>query len=121
LAVLVVPGQMSAAQPGSDPTAVSPPAVLRLSLDEAQALFFKQNLDLLITRFGIDFAQGQQITARLFPNPVLTIGTLSSMTSGRTLGRSGEISVVVQQLFEMAGKRGYRIESANFGAQSAES
>ncbi len=92
----------------------------RLSLDEALALFLRQNLDLLIARYGISYAQGQQITARLFPNPVLLVGSLSSMTQGNTVGRSSELASQVQQLFEMAGKRGYRIESAGFGAQSAE-
>ncbi|MBI4400478.1 MAG: TolC family protein [Nitrospirae bacterium] len=94
--------------------------VLRLSLDEALALFLRQNLDLIITRFGIDYAQGQQITARLLPNPYLVIGTLSAYTQGQTIARSGQITAAVQQLFEMAGKRGYRIESAGFGTQSAE-
>ncbi|MEK6525555.1 MAG: TolC family protein [Nitrospirota bacterium] len=94
--------------------------LLRLSLDEALALFLRQNLDLIITRFGIDYARGQQITARLFPNPVLSIGTLSAYTQGQTMARSGQLFPQLQQLFEMAGKRGYRIESAGFGAQSAE-
>ncbi|MGH7166582.1 MAG: TolC family protein [Nitrospiraceae bacterium] len=100
--------------------AVSPAPILRLSLDETLALFLRQNLDLIMTRFGIDYAKGQQITARLFPNPVLTVGTLSAYTQGQTASRSGQVYPYVQQLFEMAGKRGYRIESADFGAQSAE-
>jgi len=99
---------------------VSQPPLQRLSLDEALALFLRQNLDLLMARYGISYAQGQQITARLFPNPVLLVGTLSSMTQGNTIARSSELASQVQQLFEMAGKRGYRIESAGFGAQSAE-
>lgn len=94
--------------------------VVRLSLDEALALFLKQNLDLLAAKYGIESAKGLQITARLLPNPVLTIGTLSAMTSGQTIDRSGQIATQVQQLFEMAGKRGYRIESTGFGTQSAE-
>ena len=94
--------------------------VVRLSLDEALALFLKQNLDLLMAKYGIENAKGLQITARLFQNPVLNIGTLSAMTSGQTIHRSGEIATTVSQLFEMAGKRGFRIESAGFGTQSAE-
>ena len=73
-----------------------------------------------MARYGIDYSKGQQITAGLFPNPVLQIGTQSSWTQGNTLSKSGEIQTQVQQLFEMAGKRGYRIESAAFGTQSAE-
>jgi cobalt-zinc-cadmium efflux system outer membrane protein len=95
-------------------------SMLRLSLEEAIALFLRQNFDLLIAKFGIDFAKGQQITARLFPNPTLTVGTLTAATQGNTPAKSTEIATQVQQLFEMAGKRGYRMESAGFGAQSAE-
>ena len=93
---------------------------MRLSLADALSLFLKQNLDLLIARYGIDYSKGQQITAKLFPNPVLQVGTQSSWTQGNTLTKSGEIQTQVQQLFELAGKRGYRIESAGFGAQSSE-
>jgi len=97
-----------------------PTNLVKLSLDEALALFLKQNLDLLTAKYGIESAKGQQITARLFPNPVLTVGTLSAATSGQTVDRSGQIATQVQQLFEMAGKRGFRIESAGFGTQSVE-
>lgn len=94
--------------------------VLRLSLDEAIGLFLRQNLDLLIARFGIEFSKGQEITARLFPNPVASVGVVSSPVGGRTLSNSGQVYPQIQQLFELAGKRGYRIESAEFGTQSAE-
>ncbi|WHZ22001.1 MAG: CzcABC family efflux RND transporter, outer membrane protein [Nitrospira sp.] len=97
-----------------------PPPAVRLSLTEAMALFLKENLDLLIAKYGIDSSKGQQITARLFPNPVLQIGTLASFTQGNTAGNSGSFATQVQQLFELAGKRGYRIESAGFGVQTAE-
>ena len=98
----------------------SAPPLLRMNLDEALALFLRQNLDLIMSGYGIESARGQQITARLFPNPVLTIGSVASFTNGLTPSRSGQISTTVQQLFEMAGKRGYRIQSAAFGTQSAE-
>jgi outer membrane protein, heavy metal efflux system len=111
-----------AAQPSEPPVRVStpPPGTVRLSLADALSLFLKQNLDLLMARYGIDYSKGQQITAKLFPNPLLLVGTQSSWTQGNTLTKSGEIQTQVQQLFEVAGKRGYRIESAGFGAQSSE-
>ncbi len=98
----------------------SSPAVFRLSQDEAVALFLRQNFDLLITKFGVEFAKGQQITARLFPNPVLSVGTLSAYTQGCNANKCGSVFPQIQQLFELAGKRGYRMESAAFGARSAE-
>lgn len=93
---------------------------LRLSLDEAMALFLRQNLDLLIAKFGIEFSKGQQITAGLFPNPVVSVGAVSSPFQGRTWSSGGQVVPQVQQLFELAGKRGFRIDSAQFGTQSAE-
>ena len=96
------------------------PSAMRLSQDEAIALFLRQNFDLLITKFGIDYAKGQQITARLFPNPIISVSTLGAFGQGQTLTRSGQVYPQIQQLFELAGKRGYRMESAGFGARSAE-
>ena len=89
-------------------------------MNDALALFINQNLDVLIAKYGIEYSKGQQITAGLFPNPVATIGTLSSFTQGRTSSSSGALSGQIQQLFELAGKRGYRIESAGYGIQSTE-
>ena len=113
----------SAASPSPPPppeqTTVASKA-LRLSLNEALGLFVSQNLDVLIAKYGIEYTKGQEVTARLFPNPLLSVGTLSSFTQGRTLSNSGQLVTQVAQLFELAGKRGYRIESAGFGTQSAE-
>ena len=109
----------SAAPAAAEDSATGPKA-LRLSLNEALALFIKQNLDVLIAKFCIEYSRGQEITAALFPNPVATIGTLSSFTQGRTASNSAALFGQVQQLFELAGKRGYRIESAAYGSQSAE-
>ncbi|HKR79999.1 MAG TPA: TolC family protein, partial [Nitrospira sp.] len=112
--------QAPAAPPGPPSVEQRPPASIRISLTDALGLFLQQNLDVLIAKYGIEYSKGQQITARLFPNPVMSIGNLASFTQGHTAGNSGQIFVQAQQLFELAGKRGYRIESAGFGAQSAE-
>jgi outer membrane protein, heavy metal efflux system len=110
----------SAAPPVPSTVEQRAPASIRLNLTDALALFLQQNLDVLIAKYGIEYSKGQQITARLFPNPVMSIGNLASFTQGHTAGNSGQIFIQAQQLFELAGKRGYRIESAGFGAQSAE-
>ncbi|MFM8540421.1 MAG: TolC family protein [Nitrospira sp.] len=93
---------------------------VRLSLNDTVALFLRQNFDLLITKFGIDYAMGQQITARLFPNPVLSIASVGAYGQGQNFLQRGQVYPQIQQLFELAGKRGYRMESAGFGTQSAE-
>ncbi|UCE63007.1 MAG: TolC family protein, partial [Nitrospirota bacterium] len=83
-------------------------------------LFLKQNLDLLIVKYGIDSAKGRTITAGLFPNPTLSINTLTAYTQKCTLERCGGIMPVLTQLFEVAGKRGFRVESAGYGTKSSE-
>jgi len=98
----------------------SMPGVLRLSLDEAMALFLKQNLDLLIASYGIDAAKGRQITARLFPNPTLSVNTFSSYTQGCNLHKCGAVAPTLTQLFEVAGRRGYRREVAGLDTMSVE-
>ncbi len=125
LCLTVAAGFAHHASAATDPSAKSAPVApavpaMRLSLDEAVALFLRQNLDLLMAKYGIESAKGLQITARLFPNPVASIGTLSAFTQGRNLGNSGALISQIQQLFELAGKRGYRIESAGYGTQSVE-
>lgn len=80
---------------------------------------------MIVSSLGIDFAKGEQITARLFPNPVLSVGTVGSFAKQQfgepsNVLRSGQLYPQIQQLFEMAGKRGYRIERAGYGTQSAE-
>ena len=111
----------SAASPSSaSEQATEASKALRLSVNDALGLFVSQNLDVLIAKYGIEYTKGHEVTARLFPNPLLSVGTLSSYTQGRTLSNSGQLFTQVAQLFELAGKRGYRIESAGFGAQSAE-
>ena len=119
LSVSAHPSSAASPSPAPEQDTVASKA-LRLSVNDALGLFVSQNLDVLIAKYGIEYTKGQEVTARLFPNPLLSVGTLSSYTQGRTLSNSGQLFTQVSQLFELAGKRGYRIESAGFGAQSAE-
>jgi cobalt-zinc-cadmium efflux system outer membrane protein len=119
LSVSAYPSSSASPSPAPEQATVASKA-LRLSVNDALGLFVSQNLDVLIAKYGIEYRKGQEVTARLFPNPLLSVGTLSSYTQGRTLSDSGQLFTQVAQLFELAGKRGYRIESAGFGTQSAE-
>ncbi len=122
--VMMIPGFLSLgsalAATGEGSLEKQKPTLLRLSLDDALAMFLRQNLDLLKTKYGIDAAKAQQITAGLFPNPELSINTLSAYTQDCNLSKCGGIMPVISQLFLVAGKRGFRVESAEFGTQSAE-
>src|SRR5262245_59908976 len=97
-----------------------PSEVLRLTLDQAMGLFLKQNLDLIMVNYGIDAAKGRQITARLFPNPTLAVNTLSAYTQGCTMDTCGAVAPTLSQLFEVAGKRGFRIRAAELDTLSTE-
>ena len=94
--------------------------VLRLSLDDALAIFLRQNQDLLIAKYGIEIAKARKITAGLFPNPELSLTGFSAFTQKCTFSDCRGILPEISQLFEVAGKRGFRIESAELGTQSAE-
>ena len=110
-----------APEPTMKPAPVpSYPGVLRLTLDEAMALFLKQNLDLIIASYGINAAKGRQITARLYPNPTLSVSTLSAYTQGCNLDKCGAVAPSLTQLFEVAGRRGYRMEAAALDTMSIE-
>jgi cobalt-zinc-cadmium efflux system outer membrane protein len=119
LSLSAYPSGAASPSPAPEQATVASKA-LRLSVNEALGLFLSQNLDVLIAKYGIEHTKGQEVTARLFPNPLVSVGTLSSYTQGRTLSNSGQLFTQVSQLFELAGKRGYRIESAGYGTQSAE-
>jgi cobalt-zinc-cadmium efflux system outer membrane protein len=96
------------------------PGVLRLTLDEAMALFLKQNLDLIIANYGVDASRGRQITARLYPNPTLLVNTFSAYTQGCNINKCGAVAPSLSQLFEVAGRRGYRTDAAAFDTMSIE-
>src|SRR3989442_2094283 len=91
---------------GAEP-APQPPAsagTISLTVDEAMGLFLKQNLDLLIAQYGIDSAKGLEVTARLFPNPNLSV----DVTGGETLsfGPVGVLGLPIDQRLEIAPQRG---------------
>lgn len=109
------------AEPTAKPASLpSSPEVLRLTLDEALALFLKQNLELIIANSGVEAAKGRQITAQLFPNPTLSINTFSAYTQGCNLHKCGAVAPTLTQLFEVAGRRGYRTEVAALDTMSLE-
>ncbi len=115
LAAVLLCGAVAGAETPPAPAAAGK---LTLTVDETMALFLSQNLDLLIAQYGIDSAKGRAVSAKLFPNPTLSADVTGSAT--RSFHDVGAFALRVDQLFELAGKRGYRMESARYGIQSAE-
>jgi cobalt-zinc-cadmium efflux system outer membrane protein len=85
-----------------------------ITLPDAVAIFLKQNFQLIAARYDIDTAEAEKLTARLRPNPDVSIGF-----SGLPLNLSGNLlaeqqySYSIAQTFELGGKRKKRIEVAN--------
>jgi cobalt-zinc-cadmium efflux system outer membrane protein len=91
-----------------------------ITMNDAVSIFLKQNFQLIAARYDIDTAEAEKLTARLRPNPDLSIGF-----SGLPLGLSGNLlteqqySYSIAQSFELGGKRGKRIDVANANADVA--
>src|SRR3569832_200090 len=45
-----------------------------ITLEEAIEIFLRQNLELIAARYDIETADAEKLTARLRPNPQLTVG-----------------------------------------------
>ena len=91
-----------------------------ITLSDAVSIFLKQNFQLIAARYDIDSAEAEKLTARLRPNPDLSIGF-----SGLPLNLSGNLlteqqySYSIAQTFELGGKRPKRIDVANANADVA--
>jgi cobalt-zinc-cadmium efflux system outer membrane protein len=103
----------------SNQTSASPPQ-RSLTLSDAVNIFLRQNFQLIAARYDIDTAEAEKLTARLRPNPQLSVGL-----SGLPLGLSGPLiqeqtyDYTLSQTFELGGKRSKRIDVANKNADLA--
>lgn len=92
---------------------------LRITVQQAEDLFLKSNLQLLIKHYDIDNAQAQIITARLFSNPdfSFTNGIYANDVSQGPAYK--EQSFAISQLFTTAGKRNKNIQLAKLGVEQS--
>ncbi len=83
-----------------------------ISLEQALQLFYRNNYDILISKYEIDKAHGDVIGAKLFPNPTFSFVSVG-MKPRRGLRTSDDIELAynISQLIELGGKRGLRIDS----------
>jgi outer membrane protein, heavy metal efflux system len=106
---------------------------VEISVDEALAIFYQRNLDLIAAQYNIDQSRAEALIAGAIPNPTFSF-QLSELTNKTNAG-SGAIGCnpspnvscgpaeyfSFSQLIEVAGKRGLRIQSSGFATQAAES
>jgi len=97
---------------------------VKLSLPQAEALFLKQNFELLAANYQIDLAKAEIITAKLFDNPELEYENLFyNHETGKFFQTSyayGQFAGSISQLIKLAGKRNKNIKLAQSGAKMAE-
>src|SRR6476646_10291410 len=60
--------------PTATPVPSATPDGRPITVADAVSIFLQQNLQLVASRYDIDTADAEKITARLRPNPVVTIG-----------------------------------------------
>ncbi len=95
--------------------AQTPP--VRVSLDQAIQEAVQKNLDLAAERLNVSVAEAREVTARLRPNPVLTIQSQTinvfraNYSNSSTLGPN-QINVHTDLPMETAHKRQYRVQLA---------
>jgi cobalt-zinc-cadmium efflux system outer membrane protein len=100
----------------------------KLSLAEAQRIALRRNWDLLAAAAGVNAATAQQIIAREFPNPTLSVSSskikVDDQPRGTSIGngvweRSYDTILAINQLLEIGGKRSSRRASAQAGFEEA--
>jgi len=101
-------------------------AVAEVALTEPMALslFFRRNLDLIAARYDVETARAEEIVAAAIPNPTLGVDEMElsrRMDFRNHVGSPGPATMVrVDQLIELAGKRGLRKEKSALGREAAE-
>jgi cobalt-zinc-cadmium efflux system outer membrane protein len=92
---------------------------LKLTVKQAEDLFLKNNLQLIIQRYNIDNANAQVITARLFPNPDFNFSNGIHSNDATEGPAYKDHSAGISQLFTTAGKRNKNIQLAKLSVEQA--
>ena len=91
-----------------------------ITIADAVSIFLQQNLQLVAARYDIDTAEAEKLSARLRPNPEITIGSsgLPVNFRGPFIGQQ-TFAYNISQDLELGGKRKKRIDVANANAEVA--
>ncbi len=102
-------------QPQTSATAKQP-----ITVSDAVSIFLRQNFQVIAARFDIDTAEAEKLTARLRPNPEVSVGFqgLPLNLTGNPITEQ-QYSYSISQAFELGGKRDKRITVANANAEVA--
>jgi len=91
-----------------------------ITLDEAVEIFMRQNLQLVAARYDIETADAEKLTARLRPNPQLTVGLsdLPVNLSGPII-KEQTYDYGISRTIELGGKRAKRMDTADANSDLA--
>src|SRR2546423_1056894 len=96
------------------PQSSAPSTPQTVSISDAVAIFLRQNFQLIAARYDIDSAEAEKLTARLRPNPDVSVGFSGlPLNLSRNLLTEQQYSYAISQSFELGGKRAKRIDVAN--------
>lgn len=109
------------------------PQVLKLSAEQVEALFLKQNLQLIAEHLNIDLADAAIIQAKLWDNPEISVGSVNLWTTDKqregekevipplfgSFARNTQFSVELSQLIQTAGKRGKLVKQEKISKEIA--
>ena len=96
------------------------PAKRRITLSDAVSIFLQQNLQLVAARYDIDTVDAEKLTAKLRPNPQISVGSSGlPLNFGGPFFAQQTFTYGISQTVEMGGKRAKRIEVANVDSELA--
>ena len=119
-------GASTGAGSGTTALAASPPQAppaqtkTAITINEAVSIFLEKNLQLVAARYDISTAEAEKLSARVRPNPEITMGS-----SGLPINFSGPLvasqtfAYNISQDIELGGKRSKRINLADADAEVA--
>lgn len=86
------------------------------------SIFLQQNLQLVAARYDIDTVDAEKLSAKLRPNPQITVGSTGlPVTFSGPLISQQSFTYIYSQAVELGGKRGKRIDAANANSEVAKS
>lgn len=92
-----------------------------ITISDAVSIFLQQNLQLVAARYDVDTADAEKLTARLRPNPQISVTFADvPLDLRRNFVRPDTYDYGISQTFEMGGKRQKRIDSANADSNVAQ-
>lgn len=90
-----------------------------ITITDAVSIFLQQNLLLVAARYDIDSVDAEKLSARLRPNPEITVGSSGLPIRFTPFLSSQTFAYNISQDFELGGKRAKRISAANANSEVA--